>query len=106
MSAVEPSPTSRRDPSAAIALRLGAVLAVALAFSVAVNVFAGSVAFATLLTALAAFTAWGEQASDAVTRLRARHAAGEDQEPVDAPELELATPLPAPSTPAGASARR
>jgi hypothetical protein len=105
MSAVEPGHRQSHDPSAAIAVRVGTVLAVALLLSVAVNVFAGSVAFAVLLAGLAGHTAWSVRGTTR-ERTRPRAPRDRDEQSEDAP-WEPATPPLAPSTPAaGASGSR
>lgn len=101
MSAIESGRRRHHDPSTTIATRIGGVIAAALVVSVAINVFAGSLAFAILLAGLAAHAAWGPQRGTTPTAKGRRPAA--DDAPVEqavAP-WETATPPLAPSTPAG-----
>jgi hypothetical protein len=99
MSAVEPtskpiSTPMTREAFATILPRIGAIVAVSFVLSLAVNAFAGSLAFALLLTGLTLYSA--HQAD----------AAPQTDEEAAAVEPEPATPPLAPSTPAGAALAR
>jgi hypothetical protein len=110
MSALDPRPAPQQDPTVTAVVRVGTVVAVALALSIVVNVFAGSLAFAALLTLLAIHAGWSAGAAKRETqprrslrdRVRPAHAA-ERQASATVPS-DATPPLP-PSTPAaGASA--